>query len=567
MSSQNIVVIGGSAAGPKAAARAKRINAAANVILLQKAPELSMASCGYPYFIGGGFDDRNQLLCTPTGVVRNEAFFAAAKRVDARVNTEVTAIDRSAKTVACVNVLSGETGTVSYDKLILCTGASPRRPPVPGADLDGVRSLSTMHDADTLRALRDSGEVRDVLVVGGGLIGIEVCEALAESGMNVHVVEMLPQLLTFLDWEMAKLVEKHVVSKGVTVHTENGVAEFLGENGRLTGARLKDGSVISCNLAVVSIGVTPNAGLAREAGLDIGEFGGIVVDEHMRTSDPAIYAAGDCVEISHRITGRKVHAPYGDLANLEARVAADNMVLGDTAVFPGTVNSGICKVFDLSAGSTGLSERQALAEGYEVVTATNASPDKPGFMGAKLLVSKMVADARTGRVLGFQCVGPGEVNRQMAEAAMAVMNGNTVRDIGVADLPYAPPFSLAIDHFITTAHILENKMAGRMTGIRNAEVKERVDAGGAPFILDVRAPGEFEEMRLDIGETLIPLGMLGKSLDKLPQDKDAEIVAFCKISMRGYEAQRALEAHGWNNVKVMEGGIMAWPFAVKQGCR
>lgn len=560
---QNVVVIGGSAAGPKAAARAKRLDEGANVTLLQKAPELSMASCGYPYYIGGDFDERDQLLATPTGVVRDEAFFLAAKGVNARVNTEVTAIDRENKSVACVNVLSGEETTVPYDKLVLCTGATPRRPPIPGIDLNGIHALSEMRDADTLRALRDTGKVRNAVIVGGGLIGIEVCEALAESGINVNVVEMLSQLLTFLDWEVAKLVEKHVMSKGITVHTENGVAEFLGEDGKLTGVKLKDGSIVPCELAVVSIGVVPNAVLAKEAGLAIGDFGGIAVDQYMRTSDPAIYAAGDCVEIPNRITGKKAYAPYGDLANLEARVAADNIILGDKAVFPGTVNSGICKVFDLSAGSTGLSEKRARAEGFTVVTATNASLDKPGFMGAKLLVSKMVAEAETGRILGFQCVGPGEVNRQVAEAAMAVMNGNTIYDVGVADLPYAPPFSLAIDHFITTAHILENKMADRMTGISNVETKERIDAGTVPFILDVRAPEEFEEMRLNVGETLIPLGKLQDSLDKLPQDKGAEIITFCKISMRGYEAQRVLEAHGWTNVKVMEGGIMAWPFKVE----
>ncbi|WP_319779442.1 FAD-dependent oxidoreductase [Maridesulfovibrio sp.] len=563
MNSRKIVVIGGSAAGPKAAARSKRLDAGADVLLLQKAPELSMASCGYPYYIGGNFDERDALLATPTGVVRDEGFFAAAKGVNAKVNTEVTAIDRRNKTVACTDVITGEKSTVEYDKLVLCTGATPRRPPIPGIDLEGVRSLSEMRDADKLRALVDSGEVKNAVIVGGGLIGIEVCEALSESGMNVNVVEMLSQLLMFLDWEIAKLVEKHVATKGVTVHTDNGVAEFLGENGKLTGVKLKDGSVVPCELAVVAIGVVPNAKLAADAGLELGDFGGVAVDEFMRTSDPDIYAAGDCVEINHRITGKKTFAPYGDLANLEARVVADNIARGDKHKFPGTINSGICKVFDLSAGATGLSEQRAKAEGYEVVTATNASPDKPGFMGAKLLVSKMVADAKTGRVLGFQCVGPGEVNRQLAEAAMAVMNGNTIYEIGMADLPYAPPFSLAIDHFITTSHILDNKMAGQMSGISNAEVKEKLDAGEKPFILDVRAPNEFEEMRLGVGEKLIPLGKLRNSFDQLPQDKDAEIITFCKISMRGYEAQRVLEANGWTNVKVMEGGIMAWPFKIE----
>ncbi len=563
MSTKKIVVIGGSAAGPKAAARAKRLDESAEVTLLQKAPELSMASCGYPYYIGGTFDERDMLLSTPAGVVRDEAFFAAAKGVNARVNTEVTAIDRAQKTVSCTNQVTGESSSVAYDKLIVCTGATPRRPPIPGIELKGVRSLSQMSDADELRSLRDSGKVKNVVIVGGGLIGIEVCEALTESGMKVDVVEMLSQLLLFLDWELAKLVEKHVGAMGATVHTDNGVSKFVGEDGQLTGVKLNDGTVLPCELAVVAIGVVPNIKLAKEAGLKIGERGGIDVDEYMRTSDPDIYAAGDCVELTNRITGKKAPAPMGDLANLEARVAATNMVMGDTTVFPGTIGSGICKVFDLSAGSTGLSERRAIDEGYEVVTATNSSMDKPGFMGAKLLVSKMVADAKTGRILGFQCVGPGEVNRQVAEAAMAVMNGNTITDIATADLPYAPPFSLAIDHFITTAHILDNKMSGRMQGISNVEVKELVDSGKNPFILDVRSPKEFEVLRLNVGETLIPLGALRNSLDKLPQDKDAEIVTFCKISMRGYEAQRVLEAAGWKNVRVMEGGIMAWPFALK----
>ncbi|WP_319760792.1 FAD-dependent oxidoreductase [Maridesulfovibrio sp.] len=563
MSSRKIVVVGGSAAGPKAAARSKRLDEGAEVTLLQKAPELSMASCGYPYYIGGNFDERDALLATPTGVVRDEGFFAAAKDVNARVNTEVTAIDRRNKTLACIDVITGEKSTVEYDKLVLCTGATPRRPPIPGIDLEGVRSLSEMRDADKLRELVDSGKVKDAVIVGGGLIGIEVCEALSNSGMNVNVVEMLSQLLMFLDWEIAKLVEKHVASKGVTVHTDNGVSEFIGENGKLTGVKLNDGSVVPCELAVVAIGVVPNTKLADEAGIELGGFGGIAVDDFMRTSDPDIYAAGDCVEINHRITGKKTFAPYGDLANLEARVVADNIARGNKHKFPGTVNSGICKVFDLSAGATGLSEQRAKAEGFNVVTATNASPDKPGFMGAKLLVSKMVADADTGRILGFQCVGPGEVNRQLAEAAMAVMNGNTIYEIGMADLPYAPPFSLAIDHFITTAHILDNKIAGQMTGISNAQVKEKMDAGEKPFILDVRSPKEFEEMRLNIGENLIPLGKLRNSLDQLPQDKETEIITFCKISMRGYEAQRVLEACGWTNVKVMEGGIMAWPFKVE----
>ena len=319
--------------------------------------------------------------------------------------------------------------------------------------------------------------------------------------------------------------------------------------------------MVPCELAVVSIGVVPNADLAREAGLAVGSFGGVTVDEHMRTSDPCIYAAGRTAWRS--TTGSPARRPSPRTATWPTWRRAWPRTIWSWAIrgpSPARSTAASARVFDLSAGATGLSEKRARDEGFEVVTATNASLDRPGFMGARLLVSKMVADAKTGRILGFQCVGPGEVNRQLAEAAMAVMNGNTVLDVNTADLPYAPPFSLAIDHFITTAHILDNKMCGRMTGISNAEVKARLDNRETPFILDVRAPGEFETMRLDVGETLIPLGGLRNAQDKLPEDKGAEIITFCKISMRGYEAQRILEAQGWTNVKVMEGGIMALAF-------
>lgn len=557
---RRIVVIGGSAAGPKAAARAKRLDESAEVLLLQKAPELSMASCGYPYYVGGTCTSRDQLLCTPTGVVRNPAFFAGAKGITARVRTEVTSIDRLARTVTARDLQSGESESIPYDKLIICTGASPKLPPIPGRELAGITALHSLQDADFLRQQREEGKVARAVVVGGGLIGMETCEALAEAGMQVTVVELLAQLLPFLDWEMAKLVENHARAKGVRVILENGVAEFLGRDGRVSGVRLKDGTELPCELAVVAIGVEPNVALAREAGLAIGATGGISVNTFMQTSDPDIYAAGDCVEVLQRITWKKTLAPFGGLANLEGRVAGENAVRGNSVTFPGTVQSGICKVFEHGAGSTGLSERRAREEGFEVVTAVNASLDRPGFMGARLLVSKMVAEARSGRILGFQCVGPGEVNRQVAEAAMAVMAEMSVDDIAMADLPYAPPFSLAIDHFIATAHILQNKMRRLMTGVSSREVKALLDKQDRPFMLDLRSPDEFEAMRLGVGETLIPLGQLRKRLHELPRDKDSAIVAYCKISMRGYEAQRVLEANGWKNVKVMEGGIMAWPF-------
>ena len=559
---KRIVVIGGSAAGPKAAAKARRLDYDADVIILQKDPDLSMASCGYPYYVGGYFDDRNMLLSTGTGVTRDPLFYLNAKGIAARTNTEATAIDRENKTVAYTNLLTDEAGTLEYDKLIIATGAVPRMPPIPGTDLEGITTLQSMKDADFLREISDEQGIRKAVIIGGGLIGIETCEALQLADIDITVVELLPQLLIFLDWELAKIVENHVKSKGANVITDNGIIEFQGENGKLTGIKLQNGAELPCELAVVAIGVVPNTRLAKEAGLKTGETGGIEVDEYMQTSDPDIYAVGDCVESYNIITGRKVHAPFGDLANLQGRVAGENAASDNNNVtFPGTIQTGICKVFDFSAGSTGLSETVARRLGYDdITTVINASPDKPGFMQGELLVTKMVADRTTGRVLGVQCIGPGDVSRQISQWAMAIQGGFTVEGLINADLPYAPPFSLAIDHFIATAHIMQNKMKGRMDGISAIEVKKKLDNNETPFMLDVRDPEEYEEMRLGIGETVIPLGALRKRLNELPEDKDREIICFCKISLRGYEASLVLKANGWENVKVMEGGIMSWPY-------
>lgn len=564
MSTKRIVVIGGSAAGPKAAAKARRLDQHAEITIIQKDPDLSMASCGYPYYVGGFFDDRNELLSTPTGVVRDPKFFFNAKGIKAMTRSEVTSIDRKAKRLSYRDLETGSVSELEYDKLVIATGATPAMPPVPGIDLDGITTLQSMRDADFLRKVRDDGKIRDAVIIGGGLIGVETCEALHLAGIRITVVEMLPQILKFLDLQLAKLLENHVRSHAADVITDNGVAEFLGDNGRLTAVKLANGTELPCELAVVAIGVRPNVALARKAGLKVGELGGISVNEAMQTSDPDIYAVGDCVEIPHLLTGKPTLAPYGDLANLQGRVAAQNMIFGsdDPVTFPGTIQTGICKVFDYAAGSTGLNEVQAREAGYDdVVSVVNAGLDKPHFMGAKLLVSKMVADRASGSLIGYQCIGPGDVSKRVAAAAMAIQGKLTVMDLVNADLPYAPPFSQALDHLITTAHILDNKMRGRMAGISAEEVKRKVDTGDEAFLLDLRGPDEYQQMRLGIGEVLIPLGALRGRLDELPSDKNREIVCFCKISLRGYEAASLLAGHGWHNVKVMEGGIMAWPFA------
>jgi len=560
MNSKKIIVIGGSAAGPKAASRARRLDENATITIYQKASDLSMASCGYPYYIGGFFNDRNQLLCSPAGVIRDSKFFLNAKNINAVVNTEVTAIDRKNKRIEFTNLLTGEKGSDTYDKLVITTGASPRKPPVEGIDLEGVTTLQSLSDADYLRKIRDEGKIKKAVVVGGGLIGIETCEALHLAGIEITIVELLPQLLTFLDKQMARLVEKYIQTKA-NVILKNGVMAFLGENGRLTAVKLQNGTEIPCELAVIAIGVSPNTTFAKNAGIEIGNTGGIIVNEYMQTNDPDIYAAGDCVEIPNLITGKSVHAPYGDLANLEGRVAGENVIMGNAAKFPGTIQTGICKVFDYGVGSTGLSEQNALQQGFDTIeTVVNASLDKPGFMQGKLLITKLVVNKINGNILGAQVIGPGEVSKQVAIWAMAIKSNLTVDDMVNADLPYAPPYSLAIDHSIATAHVMQNKLKGLFKGLSAKGLKNKLNNKEPMVLLDVRNPDEYEEMRLGVGEKLIPLGQLRKRLHELPEDKNTEIVTWCKISLRGYEAARVLQAYGYQNVKVLEGGIVAWPY-------
>ncbi|HOP41457.1 MAG TPA: FAD-dependent oxidoreductase, partial [Geobacteraceae bacterium] len=305
---KRIVVIGGSAAGPKAAARAKRLDPDAEVTIIQKASEMSMASCGYPYFVAGVFNNRNALLSTPYGEVRDPHYFINTKGIKARTETEVLGIDRSRKVLSCRDLTSGTVDEVPYDKLIIATGAKARKPPVPGIDLHGVTTLQSMRDADFLRRIRDEGTIKKAVVIGGGLIGIETCEALQLSGIDITVIEMLPQILMFLDWELAKVLENHVRSNAANVITDVKLAEFIGEDGRLKAVKLENGTELPCELAVLAIGVVPNTELAQAAGLEIGATGGILVDEYMQTSDSDIYAVGDCVELVHRITGKKTRA-------------------------------------------------------------------------------------------------------------------------------------------------------------------------------------------------------------------------------------------------------------------
>lgn len=564
MENRRIVVIGGSAAGAKAAAKARRLDQNAEITIIQKEPDLSMATCGYPYYIGGTFDTRSSLLATPTGVVRDPGFFLKTKNIKALINSECLSIDRENRSVHCRNLTEDQNFSQEYDKLILATGGLATKLPVAGNDLSGISHLKSMGDCDYLHDFASSGNIKQAVVIGGGLIGVEACEALRQKGIEVTLLEMEDQILTMLDAQFARLVQNHMQQNGVTVLTSTRLENFIGDNGILSGVMLMDGTELPCQLAITATGITPASQLAADAGLAIGETGGIVVNEYMQTSDESIYAAGDCVECVNIITGKKVFTPLGDLANLQGRVAGENVITNNTKNFPGTIQTSICKIFDFTAGSTGLSEKQAQNNGItDIETVINASPDKPGFMGPGMLVSKLVVERKSERILGFQCVGNGDVSRQLSTMAMAVKAGMNVTDITCADQPYAPPYSLAIDHCIASSHIMQNKLAGRFKAISAKEVQERHLAETLPFMLDVRSPDEFEKLRLDIGEHLVPLGALRGKLENLPEDKSEEIVCYCMISLRGYEAALILEAYGFTNIKVMEGGIMAWPYTKK----
>lgn len=563
--SKKVIIVGGSAAGPKTASKVRRLDQEADITIIQKGKYLSMASCGYPYFVGGVFDDRNKLIATPTGAVRDSNFFSNVKAVKALVKTEVTKINRETKTIKAVDLETNKESTLEYDKLILTTGANPIFPDFPGKELENITTLQSMEDADFLKQFAVEKNISKAVVIGGGLIGIETCEALQLAGIDITIVDMLDQVLPFLDWELAKLVENHLVSKGVKVMTGTAVTGFTGENGKVSGVRLSNGKTIDCELAVVSIGVRPNVKLAKDAGLRIGLTGGISVNRFLQTDDPDIYAAGDCIEVTNLITHNKQHWPMGDAANLQGRVVAQNVACGNIQEYEGFVGTGVCKVFDYCAGSAGLSEKTAKKEGYaNLITAIHAAPDKPGFMGGKPIIMKMLADKTTGKFLGMQAVGPGEVSKRIAIAAVALHGRLCISHLVNLDLPYAPPFSPAIDNFIAGIHVLENKWRKYMTGISSVEVKKKIDNKEDVFILDVRGPDEYEAMRLDAGETLIPLGKLRSSLDKLPKDKNKEIIVYCKISLRGYEASCFLKGQGYTNVKVMEGGLIAWPFGLKK---
>ena len=560
MSKRKVVVIGGVAAGPKVASKVIRLEPDAEVTIIEKGEFLSYAGCGLPYYVSGVVKEQKELMSTPVGVVRDSVFFRNVKNVHVLNHAEAMEIDRTGKRVRVRNHKNGNDEWVDYDRLMLATGAKPVIPPIPGVALDNVFTLHGVNDAEGVKSVLAEGKADDVVIVGGGLIGVEVTEALVEKGCRVTVVEMLPQILTMLDWEMAKLVAQHMESHGVKVLTETTVTKIEGGT-HVTGV-VTDHGPVAADMVIMAVGVRPNVDLARAAHLEIGETGAIKVDERMRSSDPDIYAAGDCVECTNLVTGKPCYVPLGSTANKQGRVAAVNICDGDDT-FPGVLGSSVCKVFDFCVARTGLSESAARQEGYDVETVLAPAPDKAHFMPtAKPLMLKLIVDRKTRRLLGAQATGPGDGARRVDVAAMAIAAGFTVDELAKADLVYAPPYSPAMDNIITASDVARNKLDGYMEGISPMEVRGLLDRGADVIMLDVRSPQECAQVRLP-GCVNIPLGALRGRLDEL--DRTKHIVAFCKISLRGYEAALILKAADFEHVSVMDGGILMWPYEKETG--
>jgi len=553
--SLRVVIIGGVAAGPKAGAKIIRLHPDADVTVVDRGSVLSYSGCGLPYYVSGVVRDQKMLLSSPAGQVRDPVFFRKVKNVHVMNQTEALEIDRARKRVRIHNNTTARDQWLAYDKLLLATGSTPVVPSNLDISLGGVFTLHGVRDAEGIRAMLAEHKASNVVIVGGGLIGIEMTEALTRKGARVTVIEKLPRILPRMDLEIAGLVEKHLEEHGVRIVTNTAARSFQGE-GCVSGV-VTDEVVFPADMVILAIGVSPQVSLAHGAGLSLGSTGAIHVDDCMRTSDPDIYAAGDCVQTRHIVAGGPCYVPMGSTANKQARVAAINICGGEDR-FPGVLGSCICKVFDYCVARTGLGEEEARDAGFEVLTVLVPGPDREHFApGVRLLLMKLIVDVPSRRLLGAQATGPGAGDKRMDVAAMAISSRMTVDDIANADLCYAPPYSKAMDNLITAANVARNMLDGHVTGIKPQEVYRMLKEKEDFAFLDVRTPEEYEHVHLR-GTQLIPLGALRGRLGKLP--KDRLVVTFCDISLRGYEAALILQSAGFTQVRVMEGGIAMWPY-------
>lgn len=552
MSTTKLVIIGGVAAGASAAAKARRCSEDAEIILFEKGPDISYATCGLPYYLSGIIAKRRRLLVTSTD------FFKKRFNVEARTRQEVLRIDRTAHKVMVKDLATGDVTEEPYDRLILATGAVPIIPPIQGVDFPFVFTLKTLEDTDRIyEYINRKHAPKNAVVVGGGLIGMETVDNLAHTGMQVSVVEFMPQILTFMDREMADLVRYHAQSKGVNIYLSEKVTA-IEERGREGVVRTNTGREIPADVVIVAAGIQPHTHLAKDAGLRIGPTGGIAVNEFMQTSDPYIFAAGDCVESINVVTGKPALIPMGSAANKQGRAAGANAMGRKIAVkgFTGTI---IVRVFDLTVAKTGLSERETLSEGFSpLVTYVLAEHHAGYYPGAKDVRIKTIADRTTGRLLGAQIIGEEGVDKRIDVIATALYNKMTQEDLLQLDLAYAPPYSSARDPVIVAGAIGQNFYAGDWTPVMPAELHEKIEQRESITLIDTRTVREVKKKGTIPGAIHIPLDDLRDRINEL--DPDGEIILYCAVGLRSYIGNRILGMKGFKNVKTLTGGFEAWTY-------
>lgn len=447
--SKKVVIVGGVAAGPKAACHLKRVQPGWDVTVVDQDSMISYGGCGIPYYVGGDVSDEAELRSTSFHMVRDEPFFADAKGVEVLTRTKALAIDRQSKKLQVKNLDSGEEQELPYDKLMLATGAAPFVLPIPGADLDRVFTIANLHKAIEIKKRISGGKVGKVVVIGGGAIGIEMAESFADLwGLETCLVEFMPQLLPKLvDADFATMLERHLEEMNVAVYTGEGATEIVGDSeGKVVAVKTPQ-RTLEADLVVMAAGVRPRSDLAQEAGLLVEPWGGITVNNRLQTSDPDIYAAGDCIAARNLVTGKQTFAPMGSLANREGRVAADNMA-GLAASFEGVVGSFIMKAFDRCIAATGITYEAALAEGFDADYSLTAPADRAHFFpNTAAVILQLVFDKQTRRVLGLQAFGMmnDSISARIDAAAVMISKGATIEDFMMAEMAYAPPFSAAID--------------------------------------------------------------------------------------------------------------------------
>lgn len=550
---KRLLVIGGVAAGPKAAAKARRCDPEMEIVIYQEEDEISYAGCGLPYYISGVIKERQELISRTPGKFVLDG-------IQILKNRRIEKIDLDHHTVSGLKIGSGGTFTDRFDRLVIATGAYPIRPKIEGIDLSNVFYLRSIFDADTIFEKIRSEKVRNVVIAGGGYIGLEMAESLVHLGKNVTIVELAPQILTLFDEDFAGVLHQYLEKKGVRIFTSEGIQTLRGKEGKVTHVQTV-AREIETDVVLMSLGIRPHVELAKQAGLKIGETGAIWVNEKMETSAEGIFAAGDCAETTHLLTGKKVWIPLGSTANKQGRVVGVN-VCGGNAVFPGVMGTTVFKTFDFNVAKTGLNMRESEKEGFHPVQAIVRGYDRAHYYpGEKESTLKIIADKETGRILGGQAIGEGPSDKFIDILAMALHGKMTYKELASVDLAYAPPFSPVLSPIIVAANVLMNKLEGKVEGIQASEVREKLQTSKENFkVLDVREEDEVKTKRIP-NSTWIPYGELKKRISEL--DKEQEIAVHCESGLRSYKACLKLQHEGFKNVKNIDGGMLCWCYGVE----